>query len=138
VEGGFEPADGSWLTPEAYVGSARVDVAILGGDPITSRSLEALLQAAGYYARSLGEDQVDDLGEVLTLSRVLIVAPAPSSGFREVLLRALFEETQAEVPVVELLPVDGKLRFRGAHVLDWPCSPEKLEQTVAAALRARP
>jgi hypothetical protein len=117
------------------VGSARVDVAVLGGDPVTGRSLEALLQAAGYRAWSLAEDQVDDLGEVLALSRVWIIAPDLSSRFREVLLRALSEE--AEVPVVELLPVDGVPMFRGAHVVAWPCPPEKFERIVAAALRAR-
>lgn len=120
------------------MGSARANVAILGGDPVTSTSLEALLQAAGYRARSLAEDRIDELDHVLVNSRILIVAPTPSSEFRKVLLGALSGEPPADIPVVELLPVDGEQMFPGAHVVAWPCSPENLERAVDTALRSQP
>ncbi|MBA2714946.1 MAG: hypothetical protein H0U55_15500 [Rubrobacteraceae bacterium] len=119
------------------MGSARATVAILGGDPVTGRSLEALLQAAGYRARSLAEERMDEINEVLADSQLLVVVPSSSSAFRNVLLRALSSLPSAGMPVLELLPVDGEQIFRTQHVLAWPCPPEKLKRAIETALHSR-
>jgi hypothetical protein len=119
------------------VGSSRDTVAIIGGDPVTARSLEALLLAAGYHVRSLAADGVDEIEEALAGSRLLIVAPSPGPRFRRVLPRALSRQPLAGIPVLELLPVDGGRIFRGEYVLAWPCSPARIKRAIETALHSR-
>src|SRR5215207_5741923 len=71
---------------EADMGPTPSKVAILGGDPVISGSLEALLQTAGYRTWSLPEARADEIDAVFPDTQLLIVAPAPSAKFRKILL----------------------------------------------------
>jgi hypothetical protein len=115
---------------------AQAKIAILGGDPIVGGSLEALLRAAGYRAWFLSEDKVDEAGEMLANFQLLIVASAPSSEFREVLPEAVSSRATVEIPVLELLPVNGEQIVQGEHVVPWPCPPERLKRAIDAILPA--
>jgi hypothetical protein len=119
---------------ETDMGSAQAKVAILGGDPVTSRFLEALLRATGYRAWSLPEDRVDEIDQVLADSRLLIVAPSPSAKFRNVLLDRLSGQPTVEIPILELLSLEGERIFQGERAALWPCSPEALKRAVDSAL----
>ncbi len=112
-------------------------VVILGGDPVTSGSLEALLQAAGYCARSLPEARLDEIDEVFPDTQLLVVAPAPSAKVRTILLNMLSDQPTVEIPVLELLPLDGERNFPGERAVLWPCSPETLKRAVDSALHSQ-
>jgi hypothetical protein len=112
----------------------RPKITISGGDPIVGRYLEALLQAAGYRAWFLPEDRVDEVDELFADSQLLIITPAPSSRFRKVLLDTISTRQTAEIPILELLPVNGEHLVRGEHMLPWPCLPETLKRVIASIL----
>jgi hypothetical protein len=104
---------------------------------VIARSLEALLQAAGYQAWHLPEDRKDEIERALAGAQLLIVAPTLGSEFRKALAHALSGRSEVGIPVLELLPVDAERFIRGENVLAWPCSPEKLRRAVASALLSR-
>jgi hypothetical protein len=117
--------------------SARTRIAVVGGDPVVGAALETLLEYAGYHARFLPESVMDELGDPLADSQLLIVAPDLSAERRQALLRLLLSPKGAvKIAVLELLPTDGEeQRFRG-HAVLWPCSVEELRGAIDAALLA--
>jgi len=113
-------------------------VIVVGGDPVMGRSLEAMLQAAGYDACFQPEPLADGLGEVLADSRLLLVAPGLSAESRRALTDVMISPT-TKIPVLELLPADGEevVGIQGVGVAPWPCSVEELQRRIRAALPAR-
>jgi len=117
--------------------AAKAKVTILGGDLIVGESLEALLQAAGYRARFLSETRVDRIDELLVDSQLLIIFPALSPEVRKVLSDTMLRQPTVDIPVLELLPVNGEHVVRGEHIVPWPCSLEKLKLAIDSALLTR-
>ena len=110
---------------------------VVGGEPAVGRSLEALLQVAGYDARFQPEPLTDGLGGLLADSRLLLVAPGLSiesyKALTDMVIRAA-----TETPVLELLPANGgkEMGIQGAHAAPWPCPLEELLRRVREALLA--
>ncbi len=102
------------------------------------RSLEVLLQAAGYDTRFQREPLADELGALLTDSRLLLIAPSLSTESRKTLADIAVGPAK-KTPVLELLPTDGgkEVGIQGADAAPWPCSLETLKQRVRAALLAQ-
>jgi len=103
------------------------------------RSLEALLQAAGYDAQFQPEPLADGLDKLLADSRpdshLLLVVPALSAQSRKALTDVAMRPG-TKIPVLELLPADGgeAVGIQGADVVPWPCPMEALQQRIQAAL----
>lgn len=116
--------------------TAQAKVAILGGDPTTGASLEALLQAEGYRVRFFSEDMMDEVLKTLADYQLLIVAAVPGAGVRKASVNELSCGPLAEVPLLELLPVNGERLFPRGRVLLWPCSPERLKGAIDSILRS--
>jgi len=114
-------------------------VIVVGGDPVMGRSLEAMLQAAGYDVCFQPEPLADGLGEVLADSRLLLVAPGLNAESRRALTDVVVSSA-TKIPVLELLPANGGevvgIQQR-VGVAPWPCSVEELQRRVLAALLAR-
>ncbi len=111
---------------------------VVGADPAMGRSLEALLQAAGYDARFQPEPLADRLGELLADCRLLLVVPALSADSRKALADAVIR-SETRIPVLELLPANGgeAVGIQGADAVPWPCPLEELLRRVRAALLAQ-
>jgi hypothetical protein len=115
--------------------TAHTKVAIIGGDPVVGEALEVLLQAAGYRTRFLPESAIDELGELLADSQLLLVAPVFSAKRRKALLETMLSPTTpVNIPVLELLPANGGRHLQGEHIVLWPCSGEELKRTIDALL----
>ena len=118
---------------------ARAKVIVVGGEPATGRSLEALLQAAGYDARFQPEPLANGLGKLLADSRpdsrLLLVAPALSAESCKALTDVAMRPG-TKIPVLELLPANGgeAVGIQGADAVPWPCPMEALQQRIQAAL----
>jgi len=113
-------------------------VIVVGGDPVVVRSLEALLQAAGYDARFQPEPLADRLGELLADCRLLLVVPALGAESRKALTNVV-TRTAPKIPVLELLPANGgeAVGIQGADAVPWPCPLEELKQKIQKALLAQ-
>jgi len=105
------------------------------------RSLEALLQAAGYDARFQPEPSTDGLGGLLADSHLLLIAPGLSVESRKALIDTAMGSA-LKIPVLELLPAnegehDIQHDIQGVSVTPWPCSVEELQRRIQAALLAQ-
>jgi len=118
---------------------ARTKVIIVGGDPVIGRSLEVLLQAAGYRTLFLSEPVVGKLGEPLADSQLLVFAPVPSAERRSARLDTMLGlAASMKIPTLELLPANGgEQHAQGEHTVVWPCSIDELKRAIDAALLAR-
>ncbi len=136
---GINGARRASVTPSTRVTAARAKVIVVGGDPATGRSLEALLQAAGYDARFGPEPLADGLGELVAHSRLLLVAPGLSAESRKAVGNAVIR-TATKIPVLELVPANGgevMVGIQGADAAPWPCPMDELQRRIRAALLAR-
>src|SRR5215212_3069968 len=86
--------------------TAGAKLILVGGDPVMGRSLEALLQAAGYEARFQPEASADGLGGLLADSRLLLIAPGLSAESRKALVDVVMDSA-TNFAVLELLPANG-------------------------------
>ena len=111
---------------------------VVGGEPATGRSLEALLQAAGYAARFQPEPLADGLSELLADSRLLLIAPGLSAESREALTNTV-RRPATKIPVLELVPADGGevVGIQRVDIVPWPCPMKELRRRVRAALLAQ-
>ena len=102
---------------------------------MVGRSLEVLLQAAGYDVRFHPEPAAEGLDELLVDAGVLLVVPALSTEARNALADAVIR-TATNIPILELLPASGgeAVGIQGANSVPWPCSMEELQQRIQAAL----
>ena len=111
-------------------------IAILGGDLLVGRALEAALRGAGYDARFLNGSFLTDepLDEEV---RLIILAPRMSSERRKAYLgRVRGTPATAGVPVLELLAVAASRNgHEGAvYPVAWPCPVAELEREIEAVL----
>ncbi len=112
--------DGGKLRPA----EGPATIAILGGDPVIGKALEALLASTDYAPRFFSEypeGRAEPLGE----ARVALILPGPSSKRQEA-LKALIENTPStmNLPVIELTTTPNDI---GQGILvSWPCSIEDL------------
>ena|SRR5215210_6532397 len=114
---------------------AHTKVAIVGGDPVIGEALEVMLQAVGYRTRFLPESVMDELGELLADSQLLLVAPALSAEGRKALLEIMLSPTMpVNIPILELLPANGGQHLQGEHIVLWPCSMEELNRAIDEVL----
>ena len=102
------------------------------------RSLEALLQAAGYDAWFQPEPLADGLGKLLADCRLLLVVPALDAESRNALTDVV-TRTATRIPVLELRAANGgeAVGIQGADAVPWPCPLEELQQKIQAALLAQ-
>ncbi len=101
------------------------------------RSLEVLLQAAGYDAWFQPEPLADGLAKWLAGSRLLLVGPGLSADSRKALTDMLMCTTK--IPVLRLLPANGGevVGIQGVDSVPWPCPMEELKRRIRAALLAQ-
>ena len=106
---------------------------------MVGRSLEVLLQAAGYDVRLHPEPAADGLDELLVDAGVLLVVPALSTEARNALTDVVIR-TATKIPILELLPASGgeTVGIQGADGVPWPCLMEELQQRIQAALLGQP
>lgn len=110
-------------------------VAILGGDPVVGRTLELMLNGAGYDARFLNGAFIDRPAELPEAVRVVILAPGLHPKAREGFLNGMKSAlATAKIAVLELVRAsDRALDHRRGSVL-WPCRIQDLKQEIEAAL----
>jgi DNA-binding response OmpR family regulator len=135
---GIDDAHRASIIPSTGVTAVQAKVIIVGADPAMGRSLEALLQAAGYDARFQPEPLADRLDELLVDSRLLLVAPGLSTESGNALTDVVIR-TATKIPILELLPANGgeAVGIQGADAVPWPCPLEELKQRIQAALLAQ-
>ena len=79
---------------------------------------------------------IDELGELLADSQLLLIAPVLSAKRRKALLETMLTMPM-NIPVLELLPADGGQEPKGEHLALWPCSGEELKRAIDSLLLDR-
>lgn len=113
-----------------------IKVAILGGDPVVGRTLELVLEGAGYDVRFLNGSLIDYPAELPEEVRIVLLAPGLHSEGREKFLDRIGRNGTGStmIPVLELVtPSDRALAGRPSAVR-WPCRAKDLKQQIEAAL----
>jgi hypothetical protein len=115
--------------------TAPTTIAILGGNSVAGRALEALLQGVGYDTRLFEDPPERSPEQLLEGVRLLLLAPTLSAELRETLLAEMGSTPDvANIPVLTLstslkeAPGDGPVR------IPWPCRLEDLTRKIDAAL----
>jgi hypothetical protein len=112
-------------------------VAILGGNSVVGRALEALLRGAGYDTRLIEEPVTGKPEELLWGVELLLVAPTPSTRSRERFLDGLGSMPgTAGIPILTLYSVAKRVVAYQTGLVPWPCRLEELKAEIDAALRA--
>ena len=114
-----------------------ITVAILGGDPVVGRTLELMLERAGYNARFLNGSFVDQPAEMPEEVQLVILTPGLHYKGRERFLKGRENGSAAKkIPVLEM--VRASERERAAHLgyVPWPCRAKDLTQEIEAVLLA--
>ena len=102
---------------------------------MVGRSLEVLLQGAGYSTRIIGEPTTDKSHELLEGIRLVLVAPTPSTESRERFLASMESEWGgATIPVLTLSVVLTTVPSNQTGRVPWPCRLEDLKSRIEAAL----
>ena len=102
------------------------------------RSLEALLQAAGYDARFQPDLSAEELGGLLADSSLLLVAPDLSAEHRKAFLDVILHPVApVKIPILELLPANTEQHAKGNYAVRWPCLMEELKRVIDTALLAQ-
>jgi hypothetical protein len=102
---------------------------------VVGRSLEVLLQGAGYGTRIIEEPTADKPHELLEGIRLVLVAPTPSTESRERFLTGMGSVSGvAAIPVLTLsMALNKVLPDQTGHV-PWPCRLQDLKSEIEAAL----
>jgi hypothetical protein len=117
--------------------SAGTKVVVIGGDAVIGAALEALLESTGYRVQFLPEFAMDELGASLADAQLLIVVPTLSLQRWQAVLKLTSSPLSARIPVLQLLPTNGKeQRIRG-YAVPWPCRVEELKRAIDHALLAQ-
>jgi len=117
--------------------SAGTKVVVIGGDAVIGAALEALLESAGYRVQYLPEFRMNKLGASLADAQLLIVAPALSVERWQAALKLTLSSPSATIPVLQMLPTNGKeQRIRG-YAVPWPCGVEELRRAIDHVLLAQ-
>jgi hypothetical protein len=110
-------------------------VAILGGNSVAGRALEALLQGVGYDTRLFEDPLERSLEQLLEGVRLLLLAPTLSVESRETLLAQMGSTLDAaNIPVLTLSTTLKEAPGDGPVFIPWPCRLEDLTEKIEAAL----
>ncbi len=116
-----------------------IKIAILGGDPVVGRSLELMLESAGYNARFLNGAFEDKPAELPGEVRLVILAPGLNYKGRERFLKGRENGSAAKkIPVLELVRDSDRERAGQRGYVLWPCRAKDLRQELEAVLRDKP
>ncbi len=116
-------------------GRGPTPVVVFGGDPAVGRILELLLRGAGYDARFVTDDSLDEPGLFDGVRLLLFFAAGLSPERREASM-SLFENAPglAGLPILELASHSDGAQARMEHLVPWPCPVEELRRRMEAAL----
>jgi hypothetical protein len=114
-------------------------IAILGGNSVAGRALEALLQGVGYDTRLIEDPPERPSEELLEGVRLLLIAPTLSAESRESLLAEMDDTlAAANIPVLTLSTTLKEALNDGPVFIHWPCRLEDLTKKIEAALLPLP
>ena len=110
-------------------------IAILGGNSVAGRALEALLQGVGYDTRLIEDPPESPPEQLLDGVRLLLLAPILSTESREALLAAMGGTlAAANIPVLTLSTTIREALGDGSVIIPWPCQLEEMTRKIEAAL----
>ncbi len=114
-------------------------IAILGGNSVAGRALEALLQGVGYDTRLIEDPPESTPEQLLEGVRLLLLAPTLSAESRETLLAEMGSTLEAaNIPVLTLSTTIKEALGDGPVSIPWPCRLEELTRKIEAALLGVP
>lgn len=126
-----------WNLRKEFDLSVTATLAILGGDAVVGRALEALLQGLGYDTLLIEEYGGGNPEELLRGIQLLLAAPTADIEFRERFLAAMRSTpATAAVPVLTLSTVVNQEMADQPGLVLWPCRMEDLRTEIEAALLA--
>jgi hypothetical protein len=115
--------------------TAQTTIAILGGNSVAGRALEALLQGVGYDTRLIEAPPERPPEQLLEGVRLLLLAPTLSAESRETLLAEMGSSLHAaNIPVLTLSTSLKEALAGGPAFIPWPCRLEDLTKKIEAAL----
>jgi hypothetical protein len=115
--------------------TAPTTIAILGGNSVAGRALEALLQGVGYDTRLIEDPPERSPEQLLEGVRLLLLAPTLSAESRETLLADMGSTLDAaSIPVLTLSTSLKEALVEGPTFIPWPCRLEDLAKRIEAAL----
>src|ERR671911_1647138 len=115
--------------------TAPTTIAILGGNSVAGRALEALLQGVGYDTRLIEDPPERSPEQLLEGVRLLLLAPTLRAESREALLADMGSTLDAaNIPVLTLSTTIKEALGDGPVSIPWPCRLEDLTRTIEAAL----
>src|ERR687890_1507225 len=119
--------------------TAPTTIAILGGNSVSGRALEALLLGVGYDTRLIEDPPDRPPEELLDGVRLLLLAPTLSAESRENLLAEMGGTLDAaNIPVLTLSTTIKEALGDGPVSIPWPCRLEDLTKKIEAALLPMP
>ena len=103
------------------------------------KSLEVLLQVAGYDAWFQLESSAAGLDELFADCCLLLIAPGLSADSHKALTDMVMLSEATKIPVLRLLPTNGGevVGIQGVDLVPWPCPMEELKLRIRAALLAQ-
>jgi hypothetical protein len=115
--------------------TAPTTIAILGGNSVAGRALEALLQGVGYDTRLIEDPPESSPEQLLEGVRLLLLAPTLSAESRETLLAEMGGTLDAaNIPVLTLSTSLKEALVEGPTLIPWPCRLEDLTKRIEAVL----
>ena len=127
------------LYKQGAVITVPTTIAILGGNSVAGRALEALLQGVGYETRLIEDPPERSPQELLDGVRLLLIAPTLSGESRESLLADMGGTLDAAHILVLTLSTTLKEALNDGPVsIPWPCRIEDLTKKIDAALLPKP
>jgi hypothetical protein len=110
-------------------------IAILGGNSVAGRALEALLQGVGYDTRLIEDPLERPPEQLLQGVRLLLLAPTLSAESRETMLADMGSTLDAaNIPVLTLSTTLKEALNDGHAFIPWPCRLEDLTKKIEAVL----
>lgn len=124
-----------FLYNQGDVITAPTTIAILGGNSVAGRALEALLQGVGYDTRLIEDPPDRPPEQLLEGVRLLLLAPTLSTESRETLLAEMGSTLDAaNIPVLTLSTSLKEALVEGPTFIPWPCRLEDLTKRIEAVL----
>jgi hypothetical protein len=115
--------------------TAPTTIAILGGNSVAGRALEALLQGVGYDTRLIEDPPERSPEQLLEGVRLLLLTPTLSAESRETLLAEMGSTLDAaNIPVLTLSTSLKEALVEGPTFIPWPCRLEDLTRRIEAVL----
>jgi hypothetical protein len=125
----------NFLYKQGDLVTAPTKIAILGGNSVAGRALEALLQGVGYDTRLIEDSPEKPPEQILEGVRLLLLAPTLSAESRETLLEEMGSTLEAaNIPVLTLSTSLKEALAGGPAFIPWPCRLENLTKRIEAVL----